>query len=174
MGKPVNKETMTQEIEDDKLIRNRFKEEEDENESNPYQMTILNKKSRDDIKIEQMINWSIFSDLIKYVDGSSCSDVTPSLMVRPLDYRKHKRLYNNLKTDEDLTADIIFEEDRVRDAYFDKYDGIHAEISQATKSDESTDLHITYLGKTDMTREYVIMAEERFPISGQGYTMVSY
>ena len=28
---------------------------------------------------------------------------------------------------------------------------------------------MTYLGKTGMTREYVIKAEERFPISGQGY-----
>ena len=28
----------------------------------------------------------------------------------------------------------------------------------------------TYLGKTDMTREQVIKAEEKFPISGQGYT----
>ena len=74
------------------------------------------------------------------------------MLVRPLDDRKHKRLNNNLKTDEVLTADIIFEEDRVRDAYFDKYNGIHAEISQATKSDESTDISTTYLGKTDMTR----------------------
>ena len=130
-------------------------------------MAILNKKSRDDATIEQMINWSIFSDLIKYVDGSSCSDVTPSLMVRPLENRKHKKLYNNLKTDEDLTADIIFEEDRVRDVHFDKYDGIYTEISQVTKFDESTDLSTTYLGKTDMTREYVIKAKERFPISGQ-------
>ena len=46
---------------------------------------------------------------------------------------------------------------------------IHAEISQVTKFDESTDLSTTYLGKTDMTREYVIKAEEKFPISGQGY-----
>ena len=117
MGKPVNMETMTPEMEDDKMIKNRFKEDEDENESNPYQMAILNKKSKDDTKIEQMINWSIFSDLIKYVDGSSCSYVTPSLMVRPLDDRKHKRLYNSFNIDEDLTADIIFEEDRVRDAF---------------------------------------------------------
>ena len=173
MVKLVNIETMTQEVEDDKLIRNRFKEKEDENESNPYQMAILNKKSKDDVKIEQMINWSIFSDSIKYVDGSSCSDVTPILTVRPLHDRKHGRLYNNLKTDEDLTADIIFEEGRVRDAYFDIYDGIHAKISQATKFDESTDLSTTYLGKIDMTREYMIKAEERFPISGQEYT-VSY
>ena len=53
MGKPVNIETMTQ---DNKMIRNWLKEEEDKNESNPYQMAILNKKSRDDAKIEQMIN----------------------------------------------------------------------------------------------------------------------
>ena len=170
MGKPINIGTMTQEIEDDKMIKNRFKEEEDENESNPYQMAILIKKSKDDAKIEQMIIWSIFSDMIKYVDGSSFSDVTPSLMVRPLDDRKHRRLYNSLKIDEDLTADIIFEEDRIRDAYFDKYNGIHAEISQATKFDESTDLSTTYLGRTDMTKEYVIRAEERFPIFGQGNT----
>ena len=30
-----------------------------------------NKTSRDDTKIEQMLNWSILSDLIKYVDESS-------------------------------------------------------------------------------------------------------
>ena len=107
MDKPVNIETMVQEIEDDKMKRNRLKEEEDENEINPYQMAVLNKKFREDVKIEQMINWSIFSDLIKYVDGSSCSDVIPSLTVRPLDDRKHKRLYNSLKIDEDLTADNI-------------------------------------------------------------------
>ena len=169
MDKPVNIETMAQELEDDKMTRNRCKEEEDENETNPYQMAILNTKYKDDVKIEQMVNWSIFSDLIKYVDGSSCSDVTPSLMVRPLDDRKHKRLYNSLKIDEDLTADTTFEEDRRRDVHFDKYDGIYAEISQVTKFDESTDLSMTYLGKMDMTRECMIKAEGKFPISGQGY-----
>ena len=56
MDKPVNIETMAQEIEDDKLTRNIFKEEEDENKINPYQMAVLNKKSREDARIEQMIN----------------------------------------------------------------------------------------------------------------------
>ena len=53
-------------------------------------MAIPNKTPRDDTKIEQMINWSIFSDLIKYIDRSSCSDMIPSLNVRPLDYRNIK------------------------------------------------------------------------------------
>ena len=48
MDKIINIETMKQEIEDDKVTRNRHKEEEDETESNPYQMAILNKTSRDD------------------------------------------------------------------------------------------------------------------------------
>ena len=89
---------MKLEIKDDRVTRNRLKEEgEDEMESNPYQMAILNKTSRDDTKIKQMIIWSILCDLIKYVDGSSCSDIIPSLTVRPLDYRKHKRLYIKLE-----------------------------------------------------------------------------
>ena len=43
-------------------------------------------------------------------------------------------------------------------------------MSQVTRFYESTDLSTTYLGKTDVTQEYVIKAEEKFPISGQGYT----
>ena len=75
-----------------------------------------------------------------------------------------------MKPDRDLTTDVIFEGDKVKDEYFDKYEGIYAEISQATRFHESTDLSTTYLGKMDMTRDMIIKAEEKFPISGQGYT----
>ena len=121
--KQINIEAMKQEIEDDKVTRNRLKEEEEDAKLNPYQMAILNKTFRDDIKTEQMINWSILSDFIKYIDGSSCSYMIPRLTVKPLDYKQQKRLYNSLKTDKDLTSDVIFEGDRGRDEYFDKYDG---------------------------------------------------
>ena len=133
-------------------------------------MAIVNKTYMDDTRTEQMSNWSILSDLIKYIDGRSCSDMIPSLTVKPLDYRHHKRLYNCLKTDIDLTSDVLFEGDKIKDVYFDKYNGIYAEISQATRFDESIDLRTTYIGKTDMTRDMIIKAEEKFPISGQGYT----
>ena len=86
INKVINIETMKQELEDDKVTTNRLKEEEENAEVNPYQMAILNKVSRDDIKTEQMIHWSILSDLIKYIDGSSCSDMIPSLTMKPLDY----------------------------------------------------------------------------------------
>ena len=85
-NKIINIETMKQESVEDKVTRNRLKEEEDDTELNPYQMVILNKVSRDDIKTEQMIHWSILSDSIKYTDGSLWSDMIPSLTVKPLDY----------------------------------------------------------------------------------------
>ena len=37
------------------------------------------------------------------------------------------------------------------------------------KFDENSDLSTTYLGKADMTRNNKIKAEERFPITGQGF-----
>ena len=87
MDKVINVETMKQEIEDDKMTRNRLYEE-DTAEANPYQMVILNKVYKDDIKTEQMIHWSILSDLIKYRHGSLY--MAASLTVKPLDYRQHK------------------------------------------------------------------------------------
>ena len=107
--KIINLETMKQGIGDDKITRNKLNEE-DTTETNPYQAVILNKINKDDIKTEQMIHWSILSDLIKYMDGSL--DMALSLTVKPLDYRQHKRLYNSLKTDKDLTVDIEFEGNR--------------------------------------------------------------
>ena len=103
-----------------------------------------------------MIYWSIHSDLIKYLDVSL--DMAPSLTVKPLDYRQHKRLYNSLKMDKGLTVDIEFEGDKLKEEYFDRYDGIYTEKSQVTRFDESTDLSTTYLGRKDMTRDMIIKA----------------
>ena len=112
--KVINVETMKQEIEGNKMTRNRLNEE-DTTETNPCQMVILNKVYKDNIKTEQMIHWYILSDLIKYLDGSL--DMAPSLTVKLLDCRQHKRFYHNLKTDKGLTVDIEFEGDKLREEY---------------------------------------------------------
>ena len=65
---------------------------------------------------------------------------------------------------------LEFKGENLKKEYFDKYDGIYTEISQATRFDESTDLSPTYLGRMDMTRDMIIKAEEKITISGQGYT----
>ena len=49
------------------------------------------------------------------------------------------------------------------------YDGIYAEMVYANKFNENSDLSMTYLGQTKMTRDTRIKAEERFPMTGQGF-----
>ena len=56
--------------------------------------------------------------------------MAPSLIEKPLDYRQHKILYYSLKTDKSLKVHIAFESDKLKEEYFDRYDGIYAEISK--------------------------------------------
>ena len=53
--------------------------------------------------------------------------------------------------------------------YLDIYEDIYAEMVYSCKFDENSDLSTTYLGKADVTRNSKIKAEERFPITGQGF-----
>ena len=53
--------------------------------------------------------------------------------------------------------------------YLDVYEDIYAEMVYASKFDENSDLSTMYLGQTHMTRNTRIKAEERFPITGQGF-----
>ena len=52
-----------------------------------------------------------------------------------------------MEIQKDQILEMIFEENKVRETYFDKYEGIQSEISQVTRFDKSTDLSMTYLGK---------------------------
>ena len=53
--------------------------------------------------------------------------------------------------------------------YLDVYEDIYAEMVYASKFDKNSDLSMRYLGQTNMTRSTRIKAEERFPITGQGF-----
>ena len=150
MNKLVTIHAMKQDIKDNSKIRVRSEGVEIDSDLNPYQMAVSNRRPKD-AKTEHMINWSILSDKITYVN--SCANMGPSFTIRPLEDKKHKRLYSNLKADEELIPDIIFDEGRIKDTYLDRYDGVEAEILQVTRFDESTDLSTTYLGKTNVTRE---------------------
>ena len=152
-----------------KVKQEQIKEEDVDTNENPYQKAITNINIKDESKIDQMINWSIFSDKLRYVDFS-INDIS-KLTITPLEENKHRQLFNTLEMDESQIPDMISEENNVKETYFDKYEGIQSEISQVTRFDENTDLSTTYLGKRSQTRKSVIRAEESFPISGQGYTV---
>ena len=165
-----NIQIASQGIKDESKVRNKQEKEEDTDINvNPYQKAISNTNPRDENRIEQMINWFIFSDKIRYVD--SCMNVMPRLTIGPLEEKKHRKLFSTLEIKEDQIPNMIFEENKVKETYFDSYEGVQSEMSQATRFDESTDLSTTYLGRINQTRKSMKRAEESFPISGQVYTV---
>ena len=91
----VNIDTIKQEIEEDKLIRDTSYLEKDE--INPYQNVALNKVYREDAKTAQIEHWSILSDMVKYVQYGKDPNTSQDLNVKVLDYRNHKKLYDGLK-----------------------------------------------------------------------------
>ena len=137
-------------IKDESKVRNKQEEDTDIN-VNPHQKVISNANPRDKNRIEQMINWSIFSEKIRYVD--SCMNVTPRLTIRPLEEKKHRKLFSTLEIKKDQIPNMIFEENKVKEAYFDRYEGVQSEISQATRFDKSTDISTTYLGRINQRRK---------------------
>ena len=135
-----------------------------------FKMTIhTNKVFKEEDKSPEMRNWSIFIDNVRYVQPDQA---TPqNLNIDTLDYRDHKELYLRLREVERETLDIDFGlyPDVLKSKYLDVYEGVHAEMVYANKFNENSDLSMTYLGQTKMTRDTKIRAKERFPITGQGF-----
>ena len=79
----INIQIVSQRTENEKkLRREQIKEEDLDTIENPYQKAITNINIKDKNKVDQMINWSIFSDKLRYVD--STINETPKLTIRPL------------------------------------------------------------------------------------------
>ena len=64
------------------------KEEDVDMLENPYQKAITNIDTKDKNKVEQIINWSIFSDKLRYA-VSSINEMS-KLIIRPLEENKHR------------------------------------------------------------------------------------
>ena len=138
-------------------------------DDNLYKKVILNKVYKKQDRSPEMRNWSIFSDNVRYIQHDQA---TPqNLDIHTLDYRDHKELYLKLKEEERETLDVDFGlyPDIIKSRYLDVYEGVYAETVYANKFNENSDLSTTYLGQTKMTRDTRIKAEERFPITGQGF-----
>ena len=154
-GNMINTKTVTCEMNQDQ-------------DDNPYKKVVLNNVYKEPEKSPEMKNWSIFSDNFRYVQHKM---TTQNLDIDTLDYRDHKDLYLQLKDEERETLDIDFGlyPDITKARYLDIYEDIYVEMVYASKFGENSDLSTTYLGQADMTRNKRIKAEERFPITGQGF-----
>ena len=63
---------------------------------------------------------------------------------------------------ESQIPDMIFEENKAKETYFDKYEGIQSEISQVTRFDENTDLSTTYLGQARSNKKECNKSRRKF------------
>ena len=155
-GNMINTKTMTSE-----MTQNQ--------DNNPYKRVVLNNIYKIPEKCPEMKNWSIFSDNVRYVQHDQMT--TQNLDFDTLDYRNHKDLYLQLKEEKREALDIDFGlyPDVTKARYLDVYEDIYAQMVYSSKFDENSDLSTMYLGKADMTRNSKIKAEERFPITGQGF-----
>ena len=155
-GNMINTKTMTNEMTKDQG-------------DNPYKRVVLNNVYKVPEKCPEMKNWSIFSDNVRYVQHDQMT--TQNLNFDTLNYRNHKDLYFQLKDEKRETLDIDFGlyPDVTKARYLDVYEDIYAEMVYASKFDENSDLSTTYLGQTNIARSTRIKAEERFPITGQGF-----
>ena len=166
----VNVDTINQEIEDEKLTRDRIHEDV----ISPYQKVVLNKVYRDDVKTAQMEHCVILSNVVKYVQYDKDPKKLHDLNVKALDYKNHKKLYDKLKDYDSQTLDIDFGKcpNKVKRNSLDMYKGTQAEVLHLARFDGSSDLSTTYLGKSYMIRETKSKAEEKFASSEQGYMLV--
>ena len=71
---------------------------------------------------------------------------------------------------ETLDTDFGINPETLKSNYLDMYEGIYAQMIYTNRFDENSDFSMTYLGQTKMTRETKIRAEEKFPITRQGFT----
>ena len=133
---------------------------EQNQDDNPYKKVVLNKVYREKDKSPEMRNWSIFSDNVRYIQHKQ--KTPPNLNIDTLDYRQHKELYCKLKGEERKKLDVDFGiyPDILRSKYLDVYEDVYAEMVYANKFNENSDLSMTYLGQTKMTRDTKIRAEE--------------
>ena len=136
---------------------------------NPYKRVVLNNVYKEPDKSPEMKSWSIFSDNVRYVQHDQIT--SQNLNIDTLDYRDHRDLYLKLKEEEQEALDIDFGlyPDVTKSRYLDVYEGVYAEMVYANKFNENSDFSTMYLGQTKMTRDTKIKAEERFPITGQGF-----
>ena len=78
-----------------------------------------------------------------------------------------------MKGEKSWTLDVDFgsNPERMRSSYLDMYEGVHTDMVYTNRFDENSYLSTTYLGQTKITRETRMKAEEKIPITGQGYTL---
>ena len=121
-----------------------------------------------------MEQWSILSNVFNYIQYDRHFKNLYDLDIKAIDYKGQKKMCS--REEERLMLNIDFGNtlEKLKEEYLDMYEGIQSEIFSTMRFDENSDLITMYLGKVGTTRASKIKAEEKFPISEQGYAVKNY
>ena len=169
LGSLINKNTIKEELDADIELGRMDDNSVDEN---PYKELIISNAYKIENVFPQMEQWSILSNVINYVHYNKNPKNFHSMTIRPAECNKAVKDTKGKNVDESLLeVNLVDNSDRLKEEYFDKYEGVKSEIVDTTRFDENSDSSMTYLGKINMTCDKNLMVEERFPISKLGYTV---
>ena len=157
----INTDTIQQEIEQEKQL-NRM--DDMNRETNPYHELIVNNAER-----TMMEQWSILSNILNYIQHDRYHTVSHTLNIKAVN--KHRNKSEGKEEKEPVELDFGSTPLKLCEEYLDVYEGIHSEIVNTTRFNENSDLSVTYLGRSDRTRNDKLKAEESFPISEHRYTL---
>ena len=113
---------------------------------------------------------SIFTDQIKYIQHDERSKYRFNL--KPLNHQQHNDLYDQMNEVHcsSLNIDFGINANSLKMKYLDSYEDVYVDMVHTNRCDENSDLSTTYLGQTKINRDTEFKAEERFPITGHGFT----
>ena len=137
-------------------------------EINPYREFIVNSAEKAEPLMTQMEQWSIFSNVLNYVQHSKFDSMNYTLIVKAMNRYKVKP--NTGREFKEL--DFGLNPQKLQEEYLDVYEGIQSDIVNSNRFDENSDISTTYLGKVESKgSQDKLRAEESFPILESGYTV---
>ena len=164
-GEMINTDLVQQEKEQEKQLS---RMDDDSGEVNLYREFVVNNTEKVEMPKTQMEQWSILSNLLKYVQHSKFNSINHSLSVKPVN--RYKTRSDEEREFREVDFGTVLQS--LQDKYLDVYEGIQSDIVSSSRFDQNSDTSTTYLGRMGHKESQdKLKAEESFPISENGYTL---
>ena len=137
-------------------------------EINPYRELIVNNAEKTEPLMTQMEQWSMFSNVLNYVQHSKFNFINYTLNVKAVNRYKVKP-----DTGRELKElDFGLTPQKLQEECLYVYEGNQSDIVSSNRFDKNSDISTTYLGKVKSKgSQDKLRAEESFPKLESGYTL---
>ena len=112
-------------------------------EINPYGELMVNNADKTESLMTQKEQWSIFSNILNYVQHSKFNSINYTLNVKAVNrYKVELDMGREFKE-----LDFGLTPQKLQEEYLDVYEGIQSDIIISNRFDKNSDISTTYLGK---------------------------